>query len=376
MRIFNKKQKGFLRCLIHDSRWRNLALPLLGFFFTLQLLLVPLPVSFSDSLSEQFLPEHYLEVEKVCPASSNINSKNKNVPPSQLMQLQEIRDVVKYWYGFNCPHKSSCKFASIGQHLLHHAIQRNETLLTVQVGAMDGKSNDPMYDMFVGEGKKQYVNGRTSFSTLNNWIPVLIEPVPTNYEAMMNTYASIAIDKDLGCAVPINAAVSYDAMKTSCPFCRVNTSDDAPNRCKELPDWMRLQLGTLDCEHSKRFFNTDFDQCVIQDPLPCSSITNLLRERNLSTKDIAMLQIDIEGYEYILFEGFFKEIPDESLPPIIHFEQKVMKEQDQKNPLKGGSSRLGSVTDMLSTRGYVIHDEGEDYLAIRGVGKNAVSTNV
>jgi len=237
---------------------------------------------------------------------------------------------------------------------------------------MDGKSNDPMFEMFV-EGTKKYVNGRTSFSTLNNWIPVLVEPVPTNYEAMMNTYASIAIDKGLGCAVPINAAVSYDATKKSCPFCRVNTSDDAPNKCKEMPDWMRLQLGTLDCEYSKNFFNNDFDQCVVQDPLPCSSIVNLLRERNLSTENIAMLQVDIEGYEYILLEGFFKEIPDESLPPIIHFEHKVMKVQDEKYPLEGNSSRLESVTDILLARGYVLHDQGEDYLAIKGVGRNAVN---
>ena len=371
MNLLNKNRKSFRNCLI--------GLPLLGFIFTIQLL--PLQTYFTPETSEtrsaslsqnSSEPEHYLEIEKVCPASSNINSKNKVVPPSKLLQFQEIRDVVKYWYEFNCPLKSSCTFASIGQHLLHYAIQRNETLLTLQVGAMDGKSNDPMFEMFV-EGTKKYVNGRTSFSTLNNWIPVLVEPVPTNYEAMMNTYASIAIDKGLGCAVPINAAVSYDATKKSCPFCRVNTSDDAPNKCKELPDWMRLQLGTLDCEYSKKFFNTDFDQCVVQDPLPCSSIVNLLRERNLSTENIAMLQVDIEGYEYILLEGFFKEIPDESLPPIIHFEHKVMKVQDEKYPLEGNSSRLESVTDILLARGYVLHDQGEDYLAIKGVGRNAVN---
>eukprot|EP00584_Thalassiosira_punctigera_P017870 CAMPEP_0172560970 /NCGR_PEP_ID=MMETSP1067-20121228/90991_1 /TAXON_ID=265564 ORGANISM="Thalassiosira punctigera, Strain Tpunct2005C2" /NCGR_SAMPLE_ID=MMETSP1067 /ASSEMBLY_ACC=CAM_ASM_000444 /LENGTH=295 /DNA_ID=CAMNT_0013350901 /DNA_START=99 /DNA_END=986 /DNA_ORIENTATION=+ len=285
------------------------------------------------------------------------------MPPTQFMQLQDIRDAIKCWYDFNCPRKAACQFASIGQHLLHLAIQRNETLVTLQVGAMDGKSNDPMYEMFVEEGK-QFMYSRESFSSLVNWLPVMIEPVPVNYAGMVDTYVDIAKSKGLGCAVPIHAAVSYDGTKTECPFCRVNTADDAPQRCREIPDWMRLQIGTLDCEHSYRFFNKDFDLCVLQDPLPCSSIDNLLRKKNVSPEHVAMLQVDIEGYEYVLIDGFLKEVPDESLPPIIHFEHKVMRDQDKQNHLNI-SSRLEVVSSMLTERGYTFHDEGEDYLAIR-----------
>ena len=202
---------------------------------------------------------------------------------------------------------------------------------------------------------------------------------------MVNTYADIVQRKRLGCSVPIHASVSYNnnnntttaddddktVVVSSCPFCRVNTDDDAPTKCKEFPDWMKLQLGTLDCEYSKAFFNINFDDCVVQDPLPCSSIVNLLHNKSLPIENIAMLQIDIEGYEYILLQGFFQEIPTEFLPPIIHFEHKVMKEMDDKYPLNNNnnnnnnSSRLQVVTDLLTTKGYVLYDEGEDYLAIR-----------
>mmetsp|Transcript_39020 Transcript_39020/g.82053 ORF Transcript_39020/g.82053 Transcript_39020/m.82053 type:complete len:398 (+) Transcript_39020:123-1316(+) len=304
-----------------------------------------------------------LQIDSLCPASSKVNSQNNHNPPTQLMQSQDIRDAIKYWYDFNCPRKLACTFASIGQHLLHLAIQRNETLLTLQVGAMDGKSNDPMYEMLVQE-MNRFMYGRETFSTLVNWLPVMIEPVPINYEGMLDTYAEIARDKGLGCAVPINAAVSYTTTESKCPFCRVNTAEDAPQRCREIPDWQRLQIGTLDCDFSKRFFDTDFDLCVLQDPLPCSSIGNLLREKNVSPEHFAMLQIDIEGYEYILFDGFLKEVQGQSLPPIIHYEHKVMKEHDEQTPLNI-SSRLELVSSMLTKRGYVLHDEGEDYLAIR-----------
>ena len=371
MRIFNKKQK------IHNLPIRTIrtsALILFGLIIPTQLLLLHTHGKSSIALdlslfqySNSGIPEPSLQIEKVCPASSNINSKNNHVPPSRLMQLQEVRDMAKNWHASNCPGSETCKFASIGQNLLHHAIQRNETLLTVQVGAMDGVSNDPMYKMFVQEKPIQYVSSWRSFASLNNWLPVMIEPVPINYEALIETYADIATERGLGCAVPIHAAVSYDATKTSCPFCRVNTSDNAPDVCKSMPDWKRLQLGTLDCEESKHYFKKRFDLCVVQDPVPCTSIVNLLRERNISNTDnIAILQVDIEGYEYILLEGFFKEIADESLPPIIHFEHKTMMHWDKKRPLEGeDSSRLGSVTELLTGRGYVLINVGEDYLAIR-----------
>ena len=60
----------------------------------------------------------------------------------------------------------------------------------------------------------------------------MIEPVPKNYDDMEQTYLGVAKDKGLGCAVPINAAVSYDSEKSSCAFCRVNTAEDSPQRCK------------------------------------------------------------------------------------------------------------------------------------------------
>ena len=59
--------------------------------------------------------------------------------------MEDIRDVVKYWYKCNCPLSQTCILSSLGQHLLHASIQQNKTMLTVQIGAMDGQSNDPMY---------------------------------------------------------------------------------------------------------------------------------------------------------------------------------------------------------------------------------------
>lgn len=311
------------------------------------------------------------DIRKVCQSSSSSMKISTNdrrlLPYSELMGLEEIRSVLNDWYKSNCQkgmgeaNKHSCSFASIGQHLLHHAIELNQTLLTVQVGAMDGKSNDPMYEMFVGDGRKRV--GTMKFGNLINWLPVLIEPVPRNFELMVETYIDISKTRGLGCAVPINAVVSYDHdsspnQKTTCPFCRINTAEDAPKECADLPSWMKFQLGTLNCEYARKFFGKkNFGLCVLQDPLPCSSITNLLSKRSLPSDNIGMLQVDIEGYEHRLFEGFLEELPEQKLPCIIHFEHKVMKKQDQ--------TLLKMVEELMASKGYALIDEGEDYLAVR-----------
>jgi hypothetical protein len=196
-----------------------------------------------------------LNVEKVCPRSSAINTVNNNLPPPKVMPLDQVQGIVKYWHEINCPQQETCKFHSIGQHLLHIAMKRKQTLLTVQVGAMDGRSNDPMHEMFVETKGEHYVQARwrhispnrknwrgsfeakwgdhgPSFPDLRNWLPIMIEPVPQNYQDMTQAYLKIANTSGLGCAVPIHAAVSYDSSKTSCPFCRVNTAQDAPQQCK------------------------------------------------------------------------------------------------------------------------------------------------
>jgi hypothetical protein len=215
-----------------------------------------------------------LDINKICPRSSAINTINSSSPPSQLMSTAKLRSVVKHWHEINCPEKNTCQFSSIGQHLLHLAMKWNQTLLTVQVGAMDGRSNDPMYGMFVKTWGKNYVQAReivpgedSLFPNLSNWLPVMIEPVPKNYDDMEQTYLRVAKDKGLGCAVPINAAVSYDSEKSSCAFCRVNTAEDSPQRCK----------GKL--SFHKKIQSIKKEELVSRSP-PTSNYVPLLRSKN------------------------------------------------------------------------------------------------
>jgi len=148
-------------------------------------------------------------------------------------------------------------------------------------------------------------------------------------------------------------AVSYENKET-CSFCRLDTT-----KCENEPDWVKYQLGSLDCDYCKKNFHK-FDKCWIEDKVPCGPVTKLLRE---TVQDeyapISFLQIDIEGYEHVLIPGLLQELS--FLPPVIHYEEKVMAASDEKY----NSTRVQTVQSVLREYGYILFPQGEDVLALR-----------
>jgi len=129
---------------------------------------------------------------------------------------------------------------------------------------------------------------------------------------------------------------------------------------------MKLQLGTLDCAYSEKTFRQILTYASFRTLFLALLLPIYFRKKSIPSQDIAILQIDIEGYEYILLEGLLKEVPDDRLPPIIHFEQKVMIRLDKMHPLEEGSNtRLEMAKNLLEEKGYVFIEEKEDILAIR-----------
>jgi len=79
-------------------------------------------------IDHSFVEEASLvDINKACPTSMKINASNDHLPYSELLGFEDIRSVLKFWYEFNCPQKTSCTFLLIGQHLLHHTIKQNKT---------------------------------------------------------------------------------------------------------------------------------------------------------------------------------------------------------------------------------------------------------
>ncbi len=317
---------------------------------------------------------------KLCPTLQQTH----NLPPPELLSHSEIEEVIRFWYHFQCPppptnrtlqnvpehFKGSCKVESLGQYLLHAAFQANKLLLTVQVGAMDGTSNDPMYKTFVPGHRyyRPFLPARNE-AAASHWLPVLFEPVPSNFEKLFQHYQHISEQHHI-CSKPINAAVNFEeTLGNQCTFCRMNTAPDAPEKCKGKPDWVKYQLGSLDCDYQKEYFGPEiFDTCILQDPLPCGVLTELLRHEaglDPNTLPLAILQIDIEGYEYKLLQNYLADDKASSLPHVIHYEHKVMAHLDERLPLDNNQTRNQITEELLHSKGYTLWLEGEDVLALR-----------
>eukprot|EP00544_Gedaniella_sp_CCMP2646_P013105 CAMPEP_0202500128 /NCGR_PEP_ID=MMETSP1361-20130828/32038_1 /ASSEMBLY_ACC=CAM_ASM_000849 /TAXON_ID=210615 /ORGANISM="Staurosira complex sp., Strain CCMP2646" /LENGTH=361 /DNA_ID=CAMNT_0049132493 /DNA_START=29 /DNA_END=1114 /DNA_ORIENTATION=- len=296
-----------------------------------------------NTIIEYPLPDHPVHVP---------NATCSQAAGRSIMPLHRVHHVVQEMHQQDYALARRPHFNAIGQGLLQEAVQANQMLLTVQIGGMDGKSNDPMYAQFVQP---------EVISSLKHWMPVVVEPVPDNFQALTETYKRISASKGLLCPLLIQGAISYGPSRT-CTFCRFDTSETAPDECNKHPDWMKYQIGTLDCDQSQRFFQDNFEKCIVQDSIICGSIATLLQEQvQLPSSNIAMLQLDVEGYEYEIISGLLDDLDDHSLPPVIHFENKVMREQDIK---KNGTTALDANT-FLRSRGYILYDRGEDTLALR-----------
>lgn len=245
------------------------------------------------------------------------------------------------------PKAPGCSFSDFGHALLREANREGSHLFTIQLGGMDGKSNDPMYSMFRPE------------KNLSNWLPAVFEPVKYNFDALTKTYEELATQNQLGCSLLAQQAISDQPNQTTCKFCYFNNEEDSPEKCKKHPDWMRLQIGTLQCNESSKYFNENFD-CIVQDPLPCYTIDRSVHQWGLEFSDIAMLQIDVEGFELNIFKCMVELIARNSLPPVIHFEVKVLQERDRNT----NTTTYEQLLQTLKGAGYTLFDDGEDALGL------------
>ncbi len=81
-----------------------------------------------------------------------------------------------------------------------------------------------------------------------------------------------------------------------------------------------------------------------------------MKSEGLSSGHAVVLQMDVEGFENQMINGYLDEIPPEHYPAVINFESRVLKKRGQ----------LDAVFDKLREKGYGIHEKRVDTLALWG----------
>lgn len=167
--------------------------------------------------------------------------------------------------------------------LLESLIYKNlrKDFFFIQIGANDGKRFDPIFEI-VNELKLA---------------GLVIEPVKSYFDELVSNY------KKNPNVVPVNKAIYEENGKVSIFRVKENST---------LPDWSH-GIASLDSEHYKKS-NTD-KRNIIEEKVDAITFDSLFKKYNV--KNVDLLQIDTEGYDYNLIKSFPFEVYK---PSLIHFE--------------------------------------------------------
>lgn len=257
-------------------------------------------------------------------------------------------------------------------------LARHERLHTVQIGVMDGKSNDPLY--------KAYLQGKEPIFSMANWHSILVEPA--FMQELKHTYEtdvfvkSDVIKKNVHFVEGAFNEASKITADGYCYFYKVKSHIEG---CPLNKIWAP-QISTLDQRGLQKFFKKDYDLCVDQLKVSCWTMGTLLKHSGydveLMTKTdgsgkvwcvdangdrnnnkIDILVVDAEGYDGMIVHTTLKETCPQLWPSIILYEDKVMRFNSKKatNSTEGADS----VIEFLEGSGYYCFLLGEDVLCLR-----------
>ncbi|MDP2599232.1 MAG: FkbM family methyltransferase [Deltaproteobacteria bacterium] len=194
-----------------------------------------------------------------------------------------------------------------------------EEVFFIQIGAMDGKTQDPIYDLVRSRG----------------WRGILVEPMKDHFEKLKENYAGCEglIFENIAIAEHTGAGTMYRIP--------AQTVHD-----KKLPRW-GLQASSFFPDRNALAWD-GIRPHVIQETVDCLSLPDLLAKHHV--KDVHVLQLDAEGYDYrILRQLDFKRFK----PYIINLEIVNMT-----------LSELGHCKQLLDKHQYLYSKTGYDLLAV------------
>ena len=201
------------------------------------------------------------------------------------------------------------RFSETFKSLVAHRILDNPDFFFVQIGAFDGKLDDPLYPLVCR----------------NNLSGIVVEPQSRAIELLQQNYA------DQPGVKLIQAAISHKAEERDFYSTRSYASPAA----------------SFDKQHLIRHGISD-DEIICQ-KVNCIPLMQLLGQQDVHSIDV--LQIDAEGYDYEIIKQVDFDLVQ---PNIIRFEHMHLSDED-----------LNECINKLAPLGYRFINEGLDTIAIK-----------
>lgn len=203
--------------------------------------------------------------------------------------------------------------------LLHQRAERRIETFILQIGAMDGRTGDPVHPFLMQQ----------------DWPALLAEPVKDQFERLQETYRDRPLVRLANMAV-----AGHDG---TAPFYRVN-----PEAIKAgaVPAWghgassLYVDRTALNWDHIRPHVGTEMVECL--------TLPSLLAQYDIRHFDV--LQIDAEGHDFeILRQLDFGRYR----PAIINLEIVNLPESEQD-----------ACKTLLGAQGYVFEKTGYDLVAV------------
>lgn len=218
-------------------------------------------------------------------------------------------------------------------------LESNPSPFFVQVGGFDGVSFDPLRQQVVDK----------------NLTGLIVEPIPQYFEKLRTLYAGSER------VTPVNCAITEeDGERTIWRFNPVAVERGLlPPHFAGISSFLMEDLlkdsGVLG-RSSPNKETTEALRSLLQPvPVQCRKMDSLLREYGVANVDI--LQIDTEGYDYIILKLFdFAKYR----PSVVHYEHQHLNPADRD-----------AAETLLQSHGYELHRNLYDTLAVHGRARNA-----
>lgn len=197
--------------------------------------------------------------------------------------------------------------------------KRGSDMFVLQIGAMDGKTFDPIYE----------------YITRFNWGGLLVEPIAEQFEKLKQTY----VDRD-----NINFANTAIAENQG-----TTIMYRLPAELLAKEDTPKWGVGTSSFYKDRNALTFDeVKDHIIETQVPCTTLQALLSQHNVERIDL--LQIDTEGYDYHVLKQFDFE---RYKPFVVHMEIVNLPKSEQ-----------GACKQILDKHGYLHAKAGYDLLAV------------
>ena len=199
----------------------------------------------------------------------------------------------------NAARRIYCIFRPGIRFYVEQTFRNFDEVFVLKIGANDGVASDPIADFLLNDRRYR---------------GLLVEPIPLYAKMLSANYEGTGRFKIE------QAAIAAEDSKTAMFYVEEKATD---SKGQAIPEWLR-GVASLDRAHVEKHLLPEMYGAIRETTVNCLSVASLLARNKVHNVDL--LQIDAEGYDYIVLRQFDFSI---TRPRLVIFERKHLLKEDE-----------------------------------------------